>query len=97
MHPAITGSRLQDLCVAPGNDIILRVKFEGTPRPSIKWTKDGNKLSKTEHRIMISEGETSSELRISAAVPSDAGTYQISLKNDAGKVKDSSNVIVNGK
>ena len=96
MHPAITGSRLQALCVAPGHDIILQVGFEGTPRPSMKWTKDGNKLSKTD-RIRINEGQTSSELRISAAIPSDAGTYQISLKNDAGKVKDSCNVIVNGK
>ena len=97
MHPAITGSRLQDLCVAPGHDIILQVRFEGTPRPSIKWTKDGNKLFKNKHRIRINEGETSSELRISGAVSSDAGTYQISLKNDAGKVEASSNVIVNGK
>ena len=97
MRPSITGSSLKDLSVAPGQAITLQVKFEGTPCPSIKWTKDGRKLSKSDFRTTIKEEETSSELTISRAVPSDAGTYQISLKNNVGKVEASCNVVVGGK
>ena len=93
VRPAITSNMSRDLPVATGQDIILKVNFEGTPPPSIKWTKHGKKIQKAQ----IKEGETSSELMISAAVPSDAGTYQISLKNDAGSVKASCNVAVQGK
>ena len=84
----------KDLNVAPGKAIYLQVNFEGTPRPSIKWTKDGKKIPSN---AVIKEGGTSAELRIKSPVPTDAGTYQISLKSDAGKVKASCNVVVHGK
>ena len=84
----------KDKKVAPGNDINLQVNFEGTPRPTIKWTKDGKRIPS---KAVIKEGGTSAELRIKSSVLTDTGIYQISLKNDAGKVKASCNVVVHGK
>ena len=87
---------MKEQIVVKGKDIVLPVTFESTSCPSIAWTKDGQNILES-NRLTIKKDGTSTELRISAAVESDAGSYQLVLKNNAGEVKSSCNVVVHGK
>ena len=83
------------MVVTKGEDIILPVNFEGTPKPSSEWTKNGKKIRKSD-RIKIKEEGTSTEIKIKSAEKSDDGKYELALMNHAGVVKTSCEVVVHG-
>ena len=86
---------MTDIIVTKGDDIILPVNFECTPKPSIEWTKDGKKIRKSD-RIKIKEEGTSTEVKIKSAEKSDDGKYELALMNHAGVEKTSCDVVVHG-
>lgn len=62
--------------VSAGESINLSVTASGTPAPSYQWQKNGVNLA----------GATQSTFVVSAASPSDAGTYTVVVSNSAGSV-----------
>ena len=88
-----TGGKLKDLVKTIGEDIILQVSFEGIPRPSITWSKNGGEIPKSD-RITIEDEGTSSHVRITSATALDAGKYLVALKNEAGTIETFCNVAI---
>jgi len=64
----------------PGQAVQLPVLAGGAPSISYQWQKDGVNLTDSLH---IS-GSTSNSLAINAAVPTDAGVYQLVMSNLCG-------------
>ncbi len=60
--------------VLAGGTAVLSVTATGNPAPTYQWQKDGVNIA----------GATQSSLVISAALPTDAGTYAVILTNVAG-------------
>jgi hypothetical protein len=61
--------------VTIGDAVVLKVRAEGEPAPSLQWRKDGNPVS----------GAQGQALAIPAASPSDAGTYDVVATNESGR------------
>ena len=62
--------------VDTGKPVTLTVEALGIPDPVYQWTKDGFPIA----------GETEPSLLIPAAVPGNAGDYQVFVSNEAGWV-----------
>ena len=88
--------QLKDKEAEPGADISLRVRVTGSPRPQIKWFKDGKEIFGDDRRIRISTDELSSSysLVIHDVTESDLGSYSCEAFNVVGK--DSSSCRVTG-
>ena len=66
-----------------GDDVTLTCKVEGTPRPTIRWSKVGEELS---DRNIAVDRET---LTLSNVVVSDRGVYVCTVENNAGTSRGS--------
>ena len=66
-----------------GDDVTLTCKVEGTPRPTIRWSKVGEELS---GRNIALDRET---LTLSNTVVSDRGVYVCTVTNNAGTSRGS--------
>lgn len=71
--------------------MFLKVAVAGKPAPFVEWRHDGNLLLPTE-RIIISNTDKFSTLRIENALREDRGEYQINARNAVGE--DSASFLV---
>ena len=76
--PAIT-TQPKSQTVNEGSNVTFSVVATGTAPLSYQWKKNGSNIS----------GATSSSYTISSAKTSDAGSYTVTVSNDAGKVTSS--------
>lgn len=60
----------------------LCCSLQASPDPVVTWLKDGLPLSK---RAMITTKDGITQLRVSAAIFTDSGTYTVELQNGLGK------------
>ena len=95
VKPIIKGKDIPDITVVGGEDIIVPVKFEGYPAPSVSWNLNGEELSASD-RITLEDGDDFARLQIKPVLVSDAGTYKLILSNNAGEVETSFDVTVQG-
>lgn len=82
---------LKDREAEPGGDISLRIRTSGSPRPTVKWFKDGKEIFADDKRVRMSTEELSSSftLVIHDVTQDDLGSYSCEAVNIVGK--DSSN------
>lgn len=80
---------------SPGNDVTLRVRVTGSPRPDIKWFKDGRQIY-ADSRVKLSVEELSStySLTIHDVNENDLGTYTVEAFNIVGR--ETSNGVLTG-
>lgn len=71
------------LTAKQGDDVTLTCKVEGTPRPTIRWTKVGEELS---NRGVTSNQET---LVLRNVAVTDRGVYVCTVENNAGTSRGS--------
>ena len=71
----------------PGEDVTFKVKFNGVPRPEIKWTVDGRIILPTD-RVTATVQDEYAVLQIRKLVPEDQNIYTICVQNDHGTVED---------
>ncbi|XP_045524043.1 obscurin isoform X4 [Pieris brassicae] len=78
---------LQKQTVKDYDDVTLKVRCDGVPKPDVKWYKDGNELANDERRTITTEvgGQVDSELEIKHFNPSDAGKYKAVARNLSGE------------
>ena len=85
---------LENVRVPEKEEFVLRCKFSGEPRPTIKWFKDGERLFPYE-RIQITElDDGTCELRVPSSSKSDAGNYRCIAENPAGTAQTACSVTV---
>lgn len=73
--------KLSDQTIRDYDDVSLKVRCDGTPKPSLKWYKDGKEITEDE-RIKITtttEGQIDSELNITHFGVSDVGKVKFSI------------------
>jgi len=81
---------------SPGNDVTLRVRVTGSPRPDVKWFKDGRQIY-ADSRVKLSVEELSStySLTIHDVNENDLGTYTVEAFNIVGR-ETSTGVLTGG-
>ena len=73
----------------------MPVKFEGIPPPVVTWAVNDNIIPESD-RIFIEKKDGFTELIIRQALKSDAGTYKLRLRSEAGEAATSFTLNVNG-
>ncbi|KAK4306760.1 hypothetical protein Pmani_021420 [Petrolisthes manimaculis] len=91
--PPVISKRLQPAIVGVNERLHLEIDVTGTPTPTVKWTKDGQPLTASDHITLKSEG-TRQILVISQAEPGDSGRYGVIASNSAGRAESLADVMV---
>ena len=92
--PRIT-KELEDAEVGEGEPASLKAEFTSDSKVTVKWLKQLKQVYGGD-RVKITTTESSSELVFSVSVLEDEGLYQCSVTNDAGQVRTSAELIVEG-
>ncbi|XP_052132282.1 obscurin-like, partial [Frankliniella occidentalis] len=64
---------------------MLELKVEGSPKPEIAWTKDGQDIKAGGRVRFLYEDDESMSMIIKGVTPEDAGTYTVTAWNDMGE------------
>ncbi|GAB0092620.1 Obscurin [Sergentomyia squamirostris] len=92
--PKVTKKLGEQIIVGEREDIVLTIKTDSYPPPTVKWLKDGKELNMKDSRIrVLTEGDVHT-LIISGATRADAARYGVELINQHGSIRDETNVDV---
>lgn len=82
----------KELFVNKGNEISIRIEYEGIPEPTLEWLHETKSITKS-----IKIEKYCSTYQIPKAESNDSGTYNLRLKNNCGEVEASFKLLVRGK
>ncbi|KFM71227.1 Muscle M-line assembly protein unc-89, partial [Stegodyphus mimosarum] len=87
---------LKDISVKENETVNFTVKFNGKPKPSVKWDKDGAELTIDSKHFeqRYEEAEDSLTLVLNKATKEDSGKYTCTITNSAGSETTSSKLVV---
>ncbi|XP_039747393.1 leucine-rich repeats and immunoglobulin-like domains protein 3 isoform X3 [Pararge aegeria] len=71
--------------VTSGESVVLQCMITGSPKPVLKWLKDGSSILPTERHFFTADDQV---LVIIGAESSDAGHYECEITNKLGTKKD---------
>lgn len=71
--------------VTSGDSVVLQFMISGSPKPVIKWLKDGSPIVATERHFLTADDQL---LIIIGSESSDAGRYECEITNELGTKKD---------
>ncbi|KAL8579176.1 hypothetical protein ACOMHN_010760 [Nucella lapillus] len=75
--------RFRDVCTfEKGENVVLKIPFTGTPKPSVKWIRDGEELHGARYHHEVTERHAI--LTIKDASKDDDGPYRLFLENNLG-------------
>uniref|UniRef100_A0A8C9UEL9 Hemicentin 1 n=1 Tax=Serinus canaria TaxID=9135 RepID=A0A8C9UEL9_SERCA len=78
--PPVIKSHVEEYVVAIDQSVTLQCEAEGYPGPEISWHKDGQQITESMRRRMLSTGA----LQILFVQPGDSGRYTCTATNPAG-------------
>ncbi|XP_022920655.2 obscurin isoform X3 [Onthophagus taurus] len=84
--PSFSLRLIRNLDVNEGEPLTLKAKVTGSPKPTMKWYKDGEEISPENERIkteLLPDGNI--RLHIDKITPADSGAYKIVVKNVNGE------------
>uniref|UniRef100_A0A0K8S6A5 Ig-like domain-containing protein n=2 Tax=Lygus hesperus TaxID=30085 RepID=A0A0K8S6A5_LYGHE len=87
---------LGNVMARAGQKIKLEAEANGSPPPTLVWTKDGKSIKDSRDLKITREG-TRTTLVIQEAFPKDAGLYEVTATNPVGTAVSSSQVTVKGR
>lgn len=93
MHAPRITKPVPALIATKSKPLVLTAEFESTPKPEVKWFKNGVELAPTDNRV-ITIYENISELTISDVTKKDSGKYEIRVQNPVGEARSSGSVTV---
>ncbi|GIY28569.1 hypothetical protein CDAR_558771, partial [Caerostris darwini] len=87
---------LKDVEILEEEDIELTVNISGTPKPTVKWSKDGSDLTIDGEHVELrkEEADDSLTLIVHKSHPEDSGTYKCTITNSEGTETTKSEVKV---
>ena len=83
LAPASITSPPESANVKPGSTVTFQCKYDGNPRPDVKWFK-GSKQIKDADRYVLSNKSQVAKLEIDDVNDSDAGDYRVVVSNEYG-------------
>ena len=92
MRRSVTGSVGVTVQTFTGTSLTLECLAEGSPQPSVSWTKNGEPLE-SKDRVSISNDGT---MIIENTRVADTGRYMCSAKSPIGETYEASSVYVKG-
>ena len=72
----------------------MKIPFTGNPKPTVKWTKDGEELSGRNFTQEVTDRHAI--LTVKEANKDGGGPYHLKLENDLGSDSATINIQVNG-
>ncbi|KAI8118244.1 Titin [Lucilia cuprina] len=90
---APTVTPLNALVIPHGGTLLFEAKYDGLPRPEIKWLRNGREIEINED-ITIETTETTTTIKIINMNRKRTGKYEVCAKNKVGEVKSSGSVMV---
>lgn len=91
--PPVIKSHLKEYVVPVDQSVTLRCEAEGYPGPEISWHKDGQQITESLRRRILSSGA----LQIVFVQPGDAGQYTCIAANLAGSSSSGMELTVHSK
>ncbi|XP_059334168.1 hemicentin-1 [Ammospiza nelsoni] len=88
--PPVIKSHVEEYVVAVDQSVTLQCEAEGYPGPEISWHKDGQQITESMRRRMLSTGA----LQILFVQPGDSGRYTCTAINPAGSSTSSTELAV---
>ena len=79
--------------VKSGGAASFQCKYEGNPRPDVKWFKGSKQIKDADRYILTNKGQIAT-LEIDGANDSDAGEYKVEVSNEYGKEEHSFSLTV---
>jgi hypothetical protein len=76
-----------------GSNVTIFCRAEGSPKPSVSWTKDGRPVRLSSR---VSLNKDSSEVLIRNLQESDGGIYKCTFQNTVGLIAQTIHLIVEG-
>ncbi|XP_054708126.1 obscurin-like [Uloborus diversus] len=76
--------KLKDISIPNGTTAKLTACICGSPKPEVKWFKDGQQLSANSRIKMEAESNGVVRLLVEQAMKQDVGTYRLSIANQFG-------------
>ena len=67
----------------PGSSASFQCKYDGNPRPDVKWFKGSKQIKDTDRYILSNKGQVA-KLEIDDVNDTDAGDYKIVVSNEYG-------------
>ncbi|XP_013186498.2 leucine-rich repeats and immunoglobulin-like domains protein 3 [Amyelois transitella] len=77
--------------VTRGQSVVLQCMVDGSPKPVLKWLKDGTPIIKSERHFLTGDDQL---LVIIGAESSDAGQYECEITNELGTKRDTTELRV---
>lgn len=77
-------NKLQNLEVTVGGSVVLLCLISGSPKPVLKWLKDGSSIAPTDRHYLAGQDQL---LVIIRAESNDAGRYECEITNELGTKK----------
>ncbi|VDN04253.1 unnamed protein product [Thelazia callipaeda] len=85
---------LKNRKVTEGDEIVMEVKFTGTPQPDVKWFKNNQEIEEEAEKILINTSDDTSILIIKNATAEESGSYRVDLVNSEGREASIADVTV---
>ncbi|CAL1540886.1 unnamed protein product, partial [Lymnaea stagnalis] len=85
--PKLSAAGLKDVNVKAGQEFTIKIPFTGTPKPTAKWTLNGENVSdppRITMTVRFSIQDDHAILHCAKAKRDDTGKYELTLKNDEG-------------
>uniref|UniRef100_A0A6P4EQL5 Titin-like n=1 Tax=Drosophila rhopaloa TaxID=1041015 RepID=A0A6P4EQL5_DRORH len=90
---APTVTPLNAVVVPTGGTLFFEAKYDGLPRPEIKWMRNGREVIENEE-IIIETTETTTTIKVINMTRKRTGKYEVWAKNKVGEAKSSGSVVV---
>lgn len=86
---------LKPVAAKETEDIVLEADFEGTPKPTVKWLKNGQPIkSNNDYEVKLEETKTTLKIKKNASKKQKEGKYEIRVVNPKGEARSSSTVVI---
>ncbi|KMY97015.1 uncharacterized protein Dsimw501_GD13415, isoform H [Drosophila simulans] len=90
---APTVTPLSAVVVPTGGTLFFQAKYDGLPRPEVKWMRNGREIIENEETI-IETTETTTTIKVVNMTRKRTGKYEVWAKNKVGEAKSSGSVVV---
>jgi len=90
---APTVTPLSAVVVPTGGTLFFEAKYDGLPRPEVKWMRNGREIIENEETI-IETTETTTTIKVVNMTRKRTGKYEVWAKNKVGEAKSSGSVVV---
>lgn len=90
---APTVTPLRALVIPNGGTLFFEAKYDGLPKPEIKWMRNGREIIENDETI-IETTETTTTIKVINMTRKRTGKYEVWAKNKVGEAKSSGSVVV---